>query len=277
MSDSLDRLARALAEPMPRRRALSVLGIAAAGFWTGGAGAAHGKRAAGCGSAYKECSPATEFCFAHCCPKHTVCSFGPRSPRGCQITPGCCDPCNPRASVPNGNGGCAPGPVANTCGGRACEGSGNHISSVKTASGADYGLANTQFRIGQRVTAQEAMQLELGDGSVLKLDKGTSFTLEECPSQEPSLFKLIDGSIWTAIKKAVGGGPFQIETERCGTGVRGTTYRISHNRAKKRTTVQVFKGSVEIWRHSTPKRKLVVKAGQSAVQQGSGQPRLTKR
>ena len=120
MSELLDDLARTLAQPMPRRRALGVLGVTLVGLATGGSatcarGPLGGRQSSGCGSAYKVCSPATENCFAHCCPKHTVCSPGPVSSRGCQINPGCCDPCNPRASQPDGNGGCAPGPVAADC------------------------------------------------------------------------------------------------------------------------------------------------------------------
>jgi ferric-dicitrate binding protein FerR (iron transport regulator) len=91
------------------------------------------------------------------------------------------------------------------------------------------------------------------------------------------VFGLLNGSIWTAIKRAVGGGPFQFETERDVIGTRGTTFSISHDRARNRTTVRVFEGAVEFWRRSTPKRKLLVKAGQTAVRQGNRQPRITKR
>jgi hypothetical protein len=120
MSELLDDLARTLAQPMPRRRALGVLGVTLAGLATGGTawgarGPSGARQSRGCGSAYKVCSPATEFCFAHCCPKHTVCSPGPVSSRGCQITPGCCDPCNREKSQPDGKGGCRPGPIPDHC------------------------------------------------------------------------------------------------------------------------------------------------------------------
>ncbi len=153
----------------------------------------------------------------------------------------------------------------------------NRIDSVKAPSGADYGLANSQVRLGQTVSAKEAMELALGDGSIIKLDKGASFRLGECLGPETGLFQLLDGRVWLWIKRAVGGGEFQFQTERGGGGVRGTTFSISYDRARKRTTLHVVKGSVEIWARSTPKRKLLVKAGQTAVQQGNGQPRITKR
>jgi len=152
---------------------------------------------------------------------------------------------------------------------------------VKTASGNDYGLTNTSFRVGQRVTATEATTLTFGDGSVIRLDKGTSFEVDRCNDNQPSdptVLELLIGKLWRAAKSAATGGQtFQVETQRAGTGVRGTTFWISYLPAKKQTTLHVVKGSVEMWRRSTPKRKLLVKTGQTAVQQGSALPRITKR
>lgn len=125
MSELLDDLARTLAQPMPRRRALGVLGVTLVGLATGGTatcarGPLVGTQSRGCGSAYKVCEPATQACFAHCCPKHTACSFSQRGKTGCQISPGCCDPCNSQRSTPDGQGGCKPGPVADTCCKKKC-------------------------------------------------------------------------------------------------------------------------------------------------------------
>ena len=105
---------------MPRRRALGVLGVALAGLATGGS-ATGGRipfgtrQSRGCGAAFKVCEPTTQACFAHCCPKHTVCSFSARGKNGCQERPGCCDPCNRERSQPDGQGGCRPGPIPAHC------------------------------------------------------------------------------------------------------------------------------------------------------------------
>jgi hypothetical protein len=105
---------------MPRRRALGVLGVTLVGLASGatatGARRPLGTRqSGGCGAAYKVCEPASQACFAHCCPKHTVCSFSSRGSNGCQKLPGCCDPCNRERSQPDGQGGCKPGPVPDHC------------------------------------------------------------------------------------------------------------------------------------------------------------------
>lgn len=103
---------------MPRRGALGVLGVTLAALTTGGtaAGRPFGrKQSRGCGAAYKVCEPASQACFAHCCPKHTTCSFSSRGTNGCQKQPGCCDPCNRERSQPDGQGGCRPGPVPAHC------------------------------------------------------------------------------------------------------------------------------------------------------------------
>jgi len=132
--------------------------------------------------------------------------------------------------------------------------------------------------LGQKITAREAMELTLGDGTLMKLDQGSVVTYSSCANEDdPGIFRILGGRLWIQVKKAVGGGSFQFETERGGGGVRGTTFEVSYLPARKRTTLRVLKGSVEFWARATPKRKLLVKAGQTAVQQGRGQPRITKR
>jgi hypothetical protein len=162
---------------------------------------------------------------------------------------------------------------------RDCKGPSNHIDSVRTASGSDYGLTNTSFRVGQRVTAPEAMQLQLGDGSSLKLDKGTTFKIAKCPFEEKTVIDLLTGKLWSTVKRAVSGGQkFQVETPWGGGGVRGTTFWISYAPARKLTTLHVIKGSVELRQRFGARRKLLVRAGQTAVQQGrNGAPRLVRR
>lgn len=106
---------------MPRRRALGMLGVTLAGLATGGS--ATGARrpfgtrqSSGCGTGYKVCSPGSNACRATCCPTHTTCSIGPKDPKnGCAISDGCCDPCNPQRSTPDGKGGCKPGQAPSYC------------------------------------------------------------------------------------------------------------------------------------------------------------------
>ena len=187
----------------------------------------------------------------------------------------CCDPCNPTSSQCGPDGHCVPGPVAKGC--AACRGPANRITSVETASGNDLGLTNTSFRPGQQITASEVTRLQLGDGSSLRFDKGTSLKIEKCPFHESTDIELLTGRLWNAVKRAVGAPEFQVTTERAVTGPRGTTYWVSYVPAKKRTTVHVIKGSVELRQRFGAKRKLLVRAGQTAVQQGNGRPRFTKR
>jgi hypothetical protein len=109
---------------MPRRGALRLLSTAVVGAWASGsapgARAALSRRAHTCDTAvktgaWKYCTQATEYCFPTCCPNERKCSVGRLSNRGCPEVTTCCDPCNPRASTPDGAGGCGPGPVAAYC------------------------------------------------------------------------------------------------------------------------------------------------------------------
>ncbi len=229
-------------------------------------------------SGHVVCSPANNLCFEYSCPAGTTCCPRPHDPNIHTICPSgdCCNPCNPASSTCGSDGYCYPGPVAAHCG-ADCQGPANRITSVETASGSDLGLTNTSFRPGQRITASEVTRLQLGDGSRLVLDKGTSMKIEKCPFEESTVIELLTGRLWNAVKRAVGAPEFQVETERAVTGPRGTTYWISYAPAKKRTTVHVIKGSVELRQRFGAKRKLLVRASQTAVQQGNGRPRVTKR
>lgn len=230
------------------------------------------------------CSPETDQCREFVCPgisdrlpMGTICCKLPPDPNLHTYCPsgGCCNPCDPDASQCDGGGHCVPGPVAEGC--AKCRGPANRITSVETASGNDLGLTNTSFRPGQRVTASEVTRLQLGDGSRLVLDKGTSMKIDTCPFNESTVIELLTGRLWNAVKRAAGAPEFQVETERAVTGPRGTTYWISYAPTKKRTTVHVIKGSVELRQRFGAKRKLLVRASQTAVQQGNGRPRVIKR
>src|SRR5688572_32712242 len=112
---------------MPRRRALRLIAgaVAAAavpGWLAGPARAASGKPLKHTcdtnvsGGGWKYCTPATDGCFPTCCPVQRLCSVGP--PGGsaqCPTLVSCCDPCNPQGSQPTADGGCGPGPVAESC------------------------------------------------------------------------------------------------------------------------------------------------------------------
>lgn len=130
MSQFLDELARTMARSMPRRGAVRLLGAAivtaVAGSSAPVARGGSARRTHTCDrevetGKWKYCTEATEYCFPTCCPNERRCSVGPRDPnRGCPKVTTCCDPCNPRASTPDGAGGCKPGPVADTCGPKTC-------------------------------------------------------------------------------------------------------------------------------------------------------------
>jgi hypothetical protein len=75
-----------------------------------------------------------------------------------------------------------------------------------------------------------ALKFELTDGSVIALAEKSTLTITEAEfeGQERKGFSglLRGGSLWTKVKKALGGGKFEVTTERAVAGVRGTIFRI---------------------------------------------------
>ena len=135
---------------------------------------------------------------------------------------------------------------------------------------------------GQTITADQNVELQFGDGAILRLEKGASFKVQSCTwthvPAKPLPFKiqfgLILGAIWAKV-------PGQVEHVNIGTpgatlGVRGTRFWISN--LKGVTKVHVDKGSVTL---DPPKGKgkwkqVIVAAGHTATQKGSKAPTVKK-
>lgn len=109
------------------------------------------------------------------------------------------------------------------------------------------------------VVTKGALKLELTDGSIIALgDKSTLVINEaEFEGQERKGFSgfLQGGSLWTKVKKALGGGKFEVTTERAVAGVRGTIFRIDADslvkaakggKGRKASIVRVVEGVVAV-------------------------------
>lgn len=104
-----------------------------------------------------------------------------------------------------------------------------------------------------------ALKFELTDGSIIALDDKSSLTINEAEfeGQERKGFSgfLKSGSLWTKVKKALGGAKFEVTTERAVAGVRGTIFRIDADSLvkaanakgrKKASIVRVVEGVVAV-------------------------------
>lgn len=104
------------------------------------------------------------------------------------------------------------------------------------------------------------LKLELSDGSVIMLTEKSSLVINEAEfeGQERKGFSgfLKGGSLWTKVKKALGGGKFEVSTERAVAGVRGTIFRIDADtlvkaakgkpQGRKASIVRVVEGVVAV-------------------------------
>lgn len=332
----LDDLARALATPMPRRRALRLVGtfVAAAAFQRPSPAGAHARPGHAEAGSDDWCRAGTRLCWvgtdehptpADCCdddrpyccagPTCAICCGKPAPGKrfaGCVSFCGCryecadgytecarsspssvlccgpnercvnrtCRPACPAGQFPCGSYCCPQGSACEN--GRCvrsrevCRGPRNVVLAVQTSSGDDLGLTGSYLRVGQTIRAREEMRLTLGDGSVLILEKGGGFRVSECMPELTALDLLI-GTIKARIARFLAGSKFEVRTAQAILGHRGTVFSVSYAPAAKRTTVRVTAGSVYFRQRFGARRAIIVKAGQTAVQEGNGPPRLTKR
>lgn len=101
-----------------------------------------------------------------------------------------------------------------------------------------------QVKTGPESTAR----IELPDGSVIVLGPNTDYTLPYSACDLEEKYFLYKGSLWTKVKKLIGGGKFEVSSERAVHGVRGTefTVEIKEENGIKYDIVKVYEGSVEV-------------------------------
>ena len=209
----------------------------------------------------------TAMCFKHVC-----------TPTGCEYQIGC--PPNKREC---GSQCCDPDEacIEHRCVRvRRCKGPLNEIDRVETASGSDHGLAGTSVLQGQTIDAtDEQVTLVFKDDIRIRFKKGTKVRVTKCLREERTQWELDAGEIWADFKKAVAGSDqkFKLEAGRTMSGPRGTTFSVAYSAARRRTTVRVFDGAVEVRGIRGVRGKVLVRKGQTAVQQGDSPPRITRR
>jgi FecR-like protein len=160
-----------------------------------------------------------------------------------------------------------------------CEGARNRVSSA-TGEGRSLGLDGASFYPGQRIWGPPKTKISLGDGSRMEMEKGGEFEIEKCEEDETAVSITHSiGKFWTHVKKAFGGGnaKFEVTTKRTVAGVRGTTFAISYNEKKELTKLWVMEHTVSFKGRNGAKGKVLVHAGQVAVQKGKGAPKIIKR
>ena len=119
--------------------------------------------------------------------------------------------------------------------------------------------AGSNVELGDTLSVKTGnLKFELNDGSVIMLAPSSvlEITEAEFQGQERTGFAglLKAGSLWTKVKKAIGGGKFEVSTERAVAGVRGTIFRIdadalvkgARGKGRKASIVRVVEGSVGV-------------------------------
>jgi hypothetical protein len=116
--------------------------------------------------------------------------------------------------------------------------------------------AGTAIQLEDTIKVKKGnLKLELNDGSVIALAEGSELKINKADFEgqerkgDGFLGFLKAGKLWTQVKKAVGGAPFEVETERAVAGVRGTIFRVDADalvKGAKVSVVQVHDGVVKV-------------------------------
>jgi hypothetical protein len=146
----------------------------------------------------------------------------------------------------------------------------------KAARAADGGGAAVPLAVGTALELKDTLKVvsgqlkfELNDGSQIAIANGAQLTLSEAEFEgadcKSFLGTLKGGSLWTKVKKLLGGSRYEVKTERAVAGVRGTIFRIDADtlvtaaKGRRSTLVRVVEGVVRV----NPSKKIAasVKGG----------------
>ncbi len=92
------------------------------------------------------------------------------------------------------------------------------------------------------------IRMELNDGSVIVLGPNSTILIDQemCETANAiSKIRITAGSLWTKVKKLLGGGKFEVSTERNGGGVRGTEFTFEITPEKE--VIKVYEGTFEVY------------------------------
>lgn len=87
-------------------------------------------------------------------------------------------------------------------------------------------------------------RIDLEDGSKILLSSNAKLIIEEDFCTRHPALRFMKGSLWTTVKHLLGAKGYEISTERCGGGVRGTEFEVTTDENK--TTFKVYEGKVEV-------------------------------
>ncbi len=123
--------------------------------------------------------------------------------------------------------------------------------------------AAVELKVGSQVELKDTLKvaggnlkLELNDGSQIALADKSELFIDDATFDGQNctgfMGTLKAGSLWTKVKKLLGGAKYEVKTERAVAGVRGTIFRIDADtlvkaaKGRRATIVRVAEGVVRV-------------------------------
>lgn len=108
-------------------------------------------------------------------------------------------------------------------------------------------------------------RIDLEDGSRILLNNNAKIKIVEEFCQDHPVIRLLKGSVWSNIKKLLGGGGYEVNANGVIAGARGTEFEVITD--KDKTIIKVYESKVE----ATPimndeSNKLVIKAYEKLIE-----------
>jgi ferric-dicitrate binding protein FerR (iron transport regulator) len=120
---------------------------------------------------------------------------------------------------------------------------------VDTELAAEKRLVQTgdNLKFGEEITTGDnsRLNIELYDGSEIRMGPNSKVVISEDMCDQRTMVDQVSGKLWYKVKKLLSEQKYEVKTEKCPGGVRGTEFSIELNNDEE--IIRVFEGSFEVY------------------------------
>ena len=103
-----------------------------------------------------------------------------------------------------------------------------------------------ELKLGEEITTGDnsSLEMQFQDGSRIRLGPNSKIRITGDMCDRRTLIEQMAGKMWNSVKKLLGSQKYEVKTDRCANGVRGTEFSVEITNDEN--IIRVYEGSVEV-------------------------------
>ena len=103
-----------------------------------------------------------------------------------------------------------------------------------------------ELKLGEEISTGDnsSLEMQFHDGSRIRLGPNSKIKISGDMCDRRTLIEQMAGNMWSSVKKLLGSQKYEVKTDRCADGVRGTEFSVEITNDEN--IIRVYEGSVEV-------------------------------